>query len=171
MKEQKDPYLRLASEIVCPLGMTPLDAASIQPARTPSLVRTYENINDREEKDFPRSGDEIMAKGAAVGLDKAGYCRHFWPDKDLNFIGFLEGQTGNRAIVKTRGSVVLKIEDATDKDCGRPVYCLGPNSFILSNLPGTALIGAIRFVQVEGRAHVAFRRYNDTRPLILDILR
>ena len=164
MREEKDPYLRKASDVKPPIGMTPLDYAKVSPAR--SLVRTFESIHDSELKDFPKSRDHILAKGAAVGLDDSGVCSHFAPG--MKFVGLLEGQSDTRAGVRTRGAVVLRIEGATDADRGRAVYCSGCNDFSLDKERGAEEVGKIRYVQ-SGRVAVAFRRFDDDRPLNLDI--
>lgn len=162
-----DQYLRNVSEIKPPLGMTAYDFARVNPG--PSLVRTYETVHGQEQGVFPKSREHLLCKGAAVGIDESGRCCHFWPELDLRFVGFLEqGCDETRAVVKTRGSVILKIEGATESDRGRAVYCLGPNSFTLAKVPGAAEIGKIRYVQGD-RAAVAFRREGDDRPLNLDL--
>jgi len=164
MREQHDNYLRHGSAIVPPIGMTPLDYAKVTPNR--SLVRTFEMIHDTEQKDYPKSREHILAKGAACGLDDAGRCSHYQPG--MKFVGFMEGQSDIRAGIRTRGSVVLRIDGATDAYRGRPVYCSGCNSFTLEKQRGAVEIGRIRYVQ-GGRAAVAFRRFDDDRPLNLDI--
>jgi hypothetical protein len=156
--------LRHVSEIEVPLGLTPHDAACLSPG--PSLVRTFEFVADSEQKDYPKSGEYILCKGAAVGLDESGQCCHYAPG--LNFVGFLLGQTENRACVKTRDSIVLKIEGVSDEDQRQPVFCSGPNEFTLDRQQGAVEIGKIRFVE-NGLAIIAFRRFNDDRPLNLDV--
>jgi hypothetical protein len=166
MKKQTDPYLRNISEIEIPIGMTALDAAQRTPG--PSLIRFYETVADKEQQDYPRLQNYILARGAAVGVDESGRCCHFWAGRELRFVGFLEGQAERRAVVKTRGSIVLHIAGVQDADRLKPVYCHGPNDFSLDKLPGAAEIGKIRYVQ-NGRAAVAFRREGDDRPLNLDV--
>jgi hypothetical protein len=160
---KKDIYLRHVDEIFCPLGLTPHDAAAIQPG--PSIPRTFETVSDAEQKVYPKSNTSILAKGLPVGLDDAGECHHFYPGKGLRFCGFLTGQTAQQAAVKTRGSIVLRIDGVTDtdNDRGKEVYCGGPNIFSLTQQKGGALIGQVRYVQ-NGRAAVAFRGVDDKRP-------
>jgi len=162
---ENDKYLRHVNEIDTPLGMSAYDAVRLSPG--PSLVRHYETIDGAEQKDFKKNGDFVLAKGAAVGLDGGGDCCHFAPG--LKFVGFLEGnQNQGRCGVRTRGSVILKVEGATEADRKAPVYVNGPNDFSLERQGGAAEIGRIRFVQ-DGRAAVFFRSFNDNRPLILEV--
>ena len=166
MREQQDPYLKHVSDIEVPLGMTAHDAARVSPG--PKIVRTFELLADSEEKDFPKSADHILAKGAACGLDETGQCSHLSPDFPT-FCGFLEGSTADRATLKTRGSVILQIEGAEDeRHRGEPVFCYGPSDFTLDQVRGSVEIGRIRFVQ-DGRVAVAFKRFDDSRPLNLSL--
>ena len=163
---KNDPYLRHISDVDVPIGMTPHDAAK----RTggPSLVRTFEQLRDREQRVYPKNQEYIFCKGASIGVDEDGQAFHFSQELDLRFVGFLLGDTGDRAEVLTRGSVILKIEGATDADRGAVVFCTGVNSFTLRKEKKAAEIGKIRYVQ-DGKAAVAFRRQGDERPLNLDI--
>jgi len=163
---KKDQYLRHVSEIDAPIGMTPHDAARHSPG--PSLPRAFEEVRDREQCVYPKSEEYIFCRGAAIGVDEDGQAFHFSPELDHRFVGFLLADVGNRADVQTRGSVVLRIEGATDSDRGKAVYCAGVNSFTLCKGKGAAEIGKIRYVQ-DGKAAVAFRRQGDERPLNLDI--
>jgi hypothetical protein len=146
------------------LGLNPHEAARLQPGR--SIPRTFELISDTEQQEFAKPVDLILAKGAAVGLDEINECRHFWPGRGMRFLGFLVGQNENRAAVRTRASVVLKIKGARAEDRGAPVYAEGPNSFSLHKSAGAAEIGLVRFVQ-DGQTTVAFKRADDLRPLDL----
>lgn len=158
-----DNYLRKVSDIQPILGMTAFDAALRQPG--PGINRIYEIVKGSKQQDFPKDKGEILCKGAAVGLDEAGTCRHFSPG--IKFLGFLEGQSESRAGVRIRGAVVLKIEDVMDESRGLPVFTTGPDNFSLKKAHG-AEIGKIRFVQ-DGRASVAFRRDGDETPLDLNV--
>lgn len=157
-----DPFLRHIDDISCPLGLNPHEAARMQPG--PGVARTFEQIRDTEQKEYPKSTDYVLAKGLAVGLNDNGMCCHFWPGR-TKFLGFLVGSNENRASVKTRGSIVLKLEGVTDEDISKPVYAEGPNSFSLNKSSHAAEIGKIRFVQGNGLAHIAFKRYDSDRPL------
>lgn len=164
MEKQQDPYMRHVSEIDTTWGTNAFDAALRLPG--PSLLRTYECIDDTEQKDFPKSRNHVLCKGAAVGLDESGQCCHMVPG--MKFMGFLEAQTETRAGVRTRGSVVLQIEGVVDSDVKKPVYCSGANDFSLDKKRGSSEIGKIRYIQ-NGRAAVAFKRFDDDRPLSLDV--
>lgn len=166
MKAFNDPFLLHISDIKCPLGMTAHDAAKMQPG--PGIARTYEQIPDSEQKEYPKSPDFILAAGMAVGVSESGECGHFWANQGQKFVGFLVGSNDRRASVKTRGSIVLKLDGATEKDRGKPVYCTGPNSFSLKRSPGAAEIGIIRYVQ-GNLAAVAFRRHDSDKPLSLGL--
>lgn len=162
-----DPFLRLTKDVKCPLGLTPHDAARLQPGQ--SIPRTFEQIDDVEQKNYSKSEEYILAQGAAVGLADNGQCCHFWPGRVSRFVGFLMGSNENRASVKTRGSIVIKIEGTTNADRGKPVYCFGPNNLSLEKAPGAAEIGKIRYVQGNGLASVAFKRYDSDKPLNLSL--
>jgi hypothetical protein len=162
-----DPFLRNARDIVCPTGLGPFDAAKITPGY--GIMRTFEGIRDKEQRDYPKQSDLILAAGCAVGLDDGGNCQHFYAGRVKHFIGFLVGQTKNRAVVNTCGSVILKLDGVTSADMGKPVYCAGPNTFSLTRSHGAAEMGAIRFVESNGCAAVAFRRYDSDKPLCLKI--
>lgn len=163
MQKHQDPYLRRVSEMDTPCGMNVFDAAMRLPG--PSLTRTYESIADTEQKDFQKLADFLLCKGAACGLDESGKCVHMRPG--IDFLGFLEGQNETKAGVRTRGSIMLRIEGLTDADVKKTVYCSGPNDFSLDKKRGSSECGKIRYVQ-NGRAAVAFRRFGDERPLSLD---
>lgn len=162
-----DPFLRHIKDIKCPLGLTPHDAAKLQPGH--SIARSFENIRDQEQKRYPKPDEYILSQGTACGLDDSENCVHFWAGRVPHFIGFLIGSSEREATVKTRGSIVLKIEGATDADRGKPVYCSGPNTFSLENSPGAAEIGRIRYVQDNSLAAVAFKRYDSEKPLNLSM--
>jgi len=163
-KTQNDPFVRHIADIKAPLGMSPYDFA--KRSGGPSLSRIFEMTNDSEQKEYVKPTELILCHGAAVGLDVSDRCQHMHPG--LNFLGFLEGQNENKAIVRTRGSIVLKIDGLIDADYGKAVFCDGPNSFTREKKRGSFEIGRIKNLQ-DGRATVAFRRYNDEKPLNLDI--
>ena len=165
---KQDQYLRHIADVKSIPGMTAFDAAMRQPG--PSIPRTYEILKGSEQTNFPKPQEVIMAQGAACGVDSGGMLRHFWPGQGLKWAGFLVAQTHDTGSVKTRGSIVLKVETATDENRRRPVYCYGPNEFSIENKPGSVEIGKIRFTQ-DGRSNVAFRREGDQRPLNLKINR
>jgi hypothetical protein len=165
MKPFSDPFTRNVKDIKCPLGLSPFDAAKLQPG--PSISRTYEQVRDEEQRDYPKQSDLILAAGCAVGLDDNGNAQHFYAGRIDHFIGFLSGQGEKRAAVKTRGSIVLEIKGVTTADRGKPVYCVGPNEFTLKKTAGAAEIGAVRYSQGNSRAAVAFRRYDSDKPLNL----
>lgn len=165
MKSFSDPFARNIKDIKCPLGLSPFDAAKLQPG--PGISRTFEHVRDEEQKDYPKQKDLILACGCAVGLDDNNNAQHFYAGRIQRFIGFLKGQTENTAAVKTRGSIILKIKGATTEDRGKPVYCIGPNEFSLKKTSGAAEIGAVRYSQGNSRVAVAFRRYDSNKPLNL----
>ena len=167
MRVFQDPFLRHVRDINVPLGLTPHDAARMQPG--PGFARTFELIADNEQREYPKSSDLILAGGAAVGIDENGICSHFWAGQGKKFVGFLTGSNENRAVVKTRGSIVLKLDSATQIDRGMPVYCTGPNSFSLKRSQGACEVGIVRYVQGNGRAAVAFRRHDSDKPLPVDL--
>lgn len=164
-----DPFVRPASEIPCRLGETPHDASKRMPGK--SITRTFEHISDSEQKDYPTSAEFILAQGCACGLDDLGNAVHFWPGRSSKFVGFILGTTTNRVAVRSRGSIVLKLDGATLADTGKPVFCSGPNSFSLTKSPGAAEIGRIRFIAGEGLASISFKRYDSEKPLNLKVNR
>lgn len=166
MKKLNDPYLRFTKDITPRIGCTILDEVRLSPG--PSLTRAFERIADEEDRRFNRNPATILCKGAALGIDEAGEVGHFWPGRGLKFIGYLEGNAEKELAVKTRGSVVLSIPDASEGNRGDRVYCAGPNTFTLSPTRGAAEIGRVRYWQA-GRSTVAFRREGDERPLDLKI--
>lgn len=164
MKPFTDPFLRKAEDIKCPLGLTPFDAVRIQPG--PGLARTFERVRDEEQRDYSKQSDLILSCGCAVGLDDDGNVQHYYAGRVGRFVGFLLAQTASRATVRTRGSIVLKVEGATADDRGAAVYCISPNEFTIKKVRGAAEIGVVRYEQ-GGRFAVAFRRYDSEKPLDL----
>ena len=172
---QQDLYLRHTQDFKPRIGFTSLDES--QATAGPSLNRTFERLPDPREEImhvFKRDPEEILCKGAACGLDAEGIARHF--QLGLGFLGFVERNVERYSslitdgvCVKTRGAVNLKVEGATDEHRGKPVFCSGPNDFSLEKQRGAAEIGKIRYFQ-NGRASVAFRRFDDNRPLNLSLL-
>jgi len=144
-------------------GCSALDEVQLSGRR--SLLRTYEEIAESEEKTYQRNPLTILCQGAALSTDCLGYPCHFEGGK---FLGFLLGNSENHVTVKTRGSVVLQIPGASDDDRGRGVYVTGANDFSLSKSHGAVEIGKIRFFQ-NGRCAVAFKRTDDARPLNLSV--
>jgi len=167
MSAFNDPFLRKPADIVAPVGMNKFDAAKLQPSK--GTARTFEQIDDTEQKEYPKSEEEILAQGMAVGMANNGHCCHYWPGRVEKFLGFLVGSNETRATVKTRGSIVLKIDGATKQDRGKTVYCEGPNSFSLHKSAGAAEIGTIRHVEGNGQAAIAFRRFDSEKPLSLNV--
>lgn len=161
-----DKYLRHIDDIKPIPGMTVFDSAMKKPGA--SCVRTFEVTEDSKQQDFQKDKEEILAKGCACGLDTAGICRHFEPG--LRFLGFLEGQTEDRAGVKVRGAIVLTIEGTSAESRGLPVFTSGPDQFSLKESRGAAEIGKIKYWQ-NGRVSVAFRRDGDPKPLNLSLNR
>ena len=167
-KEQgADPYLRLASDFETSPGLTPLDMA--KRTGSPSLVRTYETIRDKETKTLRRDPNEILCKGAAAGqTSESEAVHHFAPG--LRFRGFVDACVDpDRVVLTSRGSVLLKVSGATDRDRGKVVHCHGPNSFTLVAEAGSAEVGMIRYLTEYGQAAVAFRAHGDERPLDLNV--
>lgn len=167
-KEQgADPFLRHSSNFKTSPGMTPLDVAHRSPG--PSLARVFEVTKDKETLVRRRDPEEILCKGAAAGqTSESEAVHHFAPG--LKFKGFVEGCVDPDCVVlKSRGSVLLKVEGATYRDRGEPVFCHGPNSFTLVAEAGSAEVGRIRYLTESGQAAVCFRTHGDERPLDLDV--
>lgn len=164
---QKDPYLQLSSNFKTSPGMTPLDVAHRSPG--PSLARVFEVIKDKETRVLRRDPEEILCKGAAAGqTSESEAVHHFAPG--LKFKGFVEGCIHpDLVVLKTRGSLLLKVLGATYRDRGKPVFCNGPNSFTLVAEDGSAEAGRIRYLTESGQAAVCFRAHGDERPLDLDV--
>ena len=161
------PFLRHASNYTPQPGLTALDRARRSPG--PSLTRVYEVVKDKETKVLRRDPDEILCKGAAVGqTSESEAVHHFAPG--LKFRGFVDGCVDpDRVVLNSRGSVLLKVSGATDRDLGKVVHCHGPNSFTLVAAAGSAEIGMIRYLTEYGQAAVAFRAHGDERPLDLNV--
>lgn len=161
-----DPFLTLIKDIKPRPGFSPLDEYRMSPRK--SISRAYELTDFSEQIQRKSQEGFILCCGAAVGLNSDGRICHFWPNIGLKFAGFLIASGDNCEVsIKTRGSVILSLPGAHPGDS---VFCFGPDSFSLTETPGSALIGKVRFCQGD-RAAVAFRRSNDTRPLNLDISR
>ena len=160
-----DPYILFERDIVLRPGESSVDAARRIPR--PSIHRVYEILaSEAEQIRRKRIPGIILCPGAAVGINKDNHIGHFWPGRGLDFLGFLVALGDNReAAVQVRGSVVIKLPGAKPH---AKVYCSGPDSFSLIPTPGSAEIGAIRFVQND-RASVFFKRAGDPRPLNLDV--
>lgn len=162
---KQDSHIRHTRDFTPPIGMSALDQAKRSPGVC--LTRVYEMVKDRSQTTLRKDPDEILASGAAVGIDDEEICRHL--QEGMAFKGFCLGQTEDRAVVQTRGSVILSIPGVTEGDRGKPVYATGPNSFSLRSSDGAVEIGAVRHVEENGRAAVAFRATGDSKPLDLDV--
>lgn len=123
--------------------------------------RSYETTIKRETTAFFDEGLETP-NGACL-FEKDQKVAPYMPG--CKFLGFVAGNIDEgRAVVNTRGAVVLKIAGATDEDRGRTVYATGENAFSLKK--GGVPIGMIRHCENE-RCSVAFKRPGDERPLDL----
>jgi hypothetical protein len=131
-----------------------------------SFPRDFLIMSDKEEKRFPKDFSEKYLAGAAIGLDEKGIAHHFAPG--LKFVGFLIGCDDKHAVVRSRGVVMLRIEDADDDHRKRPVYVQGPNEFSLDETKGSCEMGRLYFVE-KYRSSVAFRRFDDPKPLNLEL--
>lgn len=146
-------------------GETTLDVARRIPAR--SIHRVYEVLSDEvEQAHRKRVPGVILCPGAACGINTDGNVAHFWPGRDLDFFGFLIAQGDDRkCAIQVRGAIVIILPDGKP---GAKVYCSGPNTFSLSETPGAALIGAVRYVQGD-KCSVFFKRAGDQRPLNMKV--
>lgn len=163
-KEPIDSYIRYAADVAPRMGFTVLD--EVKATGGPSLVRTFEEIKDQKQSRFTRDPETILCPGAGLGVDPAGVVHHFWKGQGLKFIGFLVANGDKELAVKVRGSIILKIEGASEGSRGDSVFCSGPNEFHLE--PIGPEIGKVRFFQ-NGRCAVAFRREGDEKPLDLRV--
>lgn len=168
LREIGDPYnLFVADVSSIPLGLDAFEASRGMPRK--SINRSFEMVADQEEKKYRRSPLIIPAIGAAAGIGTDGLLVHYWAGWGLKFAGFVIACGGNNIVaVKTRGSVMLRLPGAK---LGQSVFGLGSNVFSLSQTPGAAEIGKVRFVEGSSRCAVAFRSEGDQRPLHLELLR
>lgn len=162
---QEDPYVLFEKDIKPRPGFSVIDEARLIPRC--SISRTYELMLDVAQVHRKRIPGVILCPGAACGINSDGHVTHFWPGQDLEFLGFLVAQGDERMVsVKTRGSLILKLPSA---EPGNKVYCQGPDIFSLTETPGSAEIGKIRYCRGDDRCAVAFKREGDSRPLDLDL--
>jgi len=160
-----DPFLTLIKEIKPRPGFSPLDEYRMSPRK--SITRSYELVNFSEQIRRKSLEGVILCAGAGCGLNSVNQVCHYWPGLNLDWLGFLIAIGDIEVAVKTRGSVILNLPEARSGDS---VFCSGPDSFSLTETPGSAQIGKVRFCQ-GNRAAVAFRRSGDERPLNLEISR
>ena len=158
-----DPYIRYIKDIPKPPpGLSIIDFSRVRPG--PSIPRAREAGLMDENRTYPRDMAELLCRGAAVGLDESGICRHIWPDfAPQRFLGIaLANLDDNQILVMTRGAVFLTIPGILPADCGKPVYALSPNTFTLKKQKALAEIGIVRFIQPDAsnRASVAFKRWD-----------
>lgn len=164
---EEDPYITYERDVKVPLGLS-VEQAVRQIPRI-NISRTYESINDTEQVDRKRLKDEILCPGAACGISADGLVRHFFPDRDLSWLGFLIALGDNGVVcVRTRGSVILHLPGAVR---GQRVFCSGPDKFSLIETKGSVEIGLVRHISEAVKAAVAFKRAGDSRPLNLDVSR
>lgn len=162
-----DPYIRYVKDVRAPIGMSVIDAARTQPG--PSIVRGYDTGVKKEERIYPRDKDELLCRGAAVGVSEDGICRHIWPhfapQKPLGFV--VANLDGDKVLVVTYGAVFLIISGIVPADQGKPVYALGPNTFTLEKQRALVEIGIVRFIQLDAldMACVAFKRFDSPEKL------
>jgi hypothetical protein len=157
---EHDPYLILTKDIHPTPGHSFLDEARKTPRK--SITRSYELVRFGQQARFKCKEGVILCPGAGCGRNEEGKVEHYWPGKNLEFIGFaIANSDGGEIAIKTAGSVILNLPGA---QAGDKVYCTGPDSFGTEQTPGSALIGAIRFVQ-GNRAAVAFQRAGDKIPI------
>jgi hypothetical protein len=163
-----DPYLRYIKNIPKPpLGMSIIDFSKVSPG--PSIPRDRELGLKEENRSYPRDKGELLCRGATVGLDENGVCRHIWPHfAPQRFLGFAIANLENdQILVATLGAFQLRIPGIKPADQGAPVYASGPNTFTLEKQKAVVEIGIVRFVQpgVSDRASVAFKRYDSKEKL------
>lgn len=163
----RDPYIVYAKDVKPRAGYSVLDEAKTMPRV--SIARTYETIAGEEQGIFKRDPSTVLCPGAAIGRHRqTKTITHFSAGEDLDFLGFLIANGDKETAVRVRGSALLLIPDLTSEDIGRPVYCTGPNEFSLEKSRGAACIGGIRYIEGR-RAAVFFKRFDDERPLDLNI--
>lgn len=163
-----DPYIRLVKDIPAPpLGMSIIQFSKVRPG--PSIPRDRETGLKEENRGYPRDKGELLCRGAAVGLDENGVCRHIWPHfVPQRFLGFAIANLENdQILVTTLGAFQLRIPGIKPADHRKPVYASGPNTFTLEKQKAVVKIGIVRFVQpdVSDRASVAFKRHDSEEKL------
>lgn len=166
--KQVDLYLTDARTITPRIGLSVVDEFRNKPGR--SIGRAYNTAARREERRLRRRPEELLAQGAAVGIDGGEYVRHIRPENGITgFRGFVLGNLeGDKVLVCTRGAVGLHIPELTPEDVGKPVYSTGPNSFTLDPGAGGVEAGVIQRIVTDAAlptAVVAFKAADDRIPL------
>jgi hypothetical protein len=161
--EIKDPYLRRASSFPKPpLGLVLEDIISKFPG--PEICRTRDTSIPVLVEIFRRDPQQILCRGAAVGLDAGGICRHAQPGLK-GFIGFAEKNLDQgRVAVVTQGAFEISIPGLSSKE----VYCTGQDSF---NSEGKGfLVGKILYQNPErpNKVMCVFQRHDSPKKMILD---
>jgi hypothetical protein len=165
--DEMKPFMVASAPFKGTPGLSDLDAFRKTP-RT-GYHKYYESVSDSKSASFLRSTDFFLDTGIALGLDDQRMAWPFIPGHGLKFIGFNVGLSEIGVQVKVRGSVVLRLTGANAvSHKAAPVYVLGPNSFSLEKTEGAVEIGAVRYVQDNGLVAVAFRAFDDSRPLRLN---
>lgn len=163
-----DPFVRYVKDIPePPIGLSIIEFSRIRPG--PAIHRGREAGFMEENRSYPRDKGELLCRGAAVGLDKNGICRHIWPHlAPLRFAGIaLANLPDNQVLVMTSGAVFLRIPGLTPEDHGSSVYAENLDKFTLKNQKTFVKVGIVRFVQpdAENKACVAFQRWNSKEEL------
>lgn len=166
--KQVDPYLTDARTIIPRPGLSVIDEYRMAPGRP--IGRTYNSAGKREERRLRRRPEELLAQGAAVGVDGDGYARHVWPKNGIKgFRGFVLGNLeGDQVLVRTRGAAALHIPELKPEDAGKAVYATGPNSFTIVPLEGGVEVGSIQRIVTDAAiptALVVFKAADDPVPI------
>ena len=161
MELRTDKYLRHVTDFPRPgIGLVVEDLISKTPH--PEICRSKDTSISALVELFRRDSLEILAKGAAVGVDPAGLCRHVRPGLK-GFLGFCEKNLGlGRLAVTTQGAYELTIPGLSSDSVGKTVFALGPDEF---NVDGEGLsVGKILYLcERPGKAMVAFQRFDSPK--------
>ncbi len=167
-KKPVDPYLTDARTIVPRNGFSIID--EFRSGVRSSIRRTFNTAVEKAYRRFDRRPEELLAQGAAVGVDAAGHVRHIRPENGiLGFRGFVEGSLlEDRVQVCTSGALTLHIPELLPGDEGKAVYALAPDTFTLSPEAGAVSVGIVQRRVMDAMlptALVEFRAADDRVPI------
>ena len=177
--KSRDSFLWRLSEFegTVPTGLTVFDVMTKDIRLYLKRVRMKGDSSEGAEQTFRTDPDELLCRGAAVGVCDDGLLRHFHSlNKPQKFAGFVMAMIEpGKCLVWCRGRTVLTVREVQISDIANLVYCVELDVFTLtpvSQLGTGAEMGRVVCLEDQsGCAVVAFKSADDDRALDLRISR
>jgi hypothetical protein len=169
--DRQDKLVRDTRDFPAIAGMGSLDRARLVPG--PIIARFF-GAAGREQRRVPGPGNgKLLCRNAAVGHCRDGRTRHIRSyNGPQQFLGFhYATEDPDRIVITSRGSVKLFVNGPVK--VGDPVYCEDVDCFSVRQGAGAVEIGIILGLETDkaGYCIVAFKAYDDPRPLVPETFR